>query len=607
MTNNKQNKNGKDKNDENKYLGSITQYSYLIIISLTTILYFQVLLFDFTNYDDHFFRSGSAKLTNLNSAVTESYLEEGVYYRPVVNLSFLIDYQIGGESPFIYHLTNLILHCLASCLIFTLLKKLKLRTRASLCCALLFAVHPLSTNATVWIVGRTDMLAAIFFFTAFIFFINYIEKKKKQILILHGLSLVLASLSKEVAIISPFVMVAYWILFYRNKKSSVDNLLLYAVWTAALIIPLLLKYFTAIPMTDLNITLTNILENIRVIPEIVAKFILPFNLQILPKFDIATTVLGLVVLVFVMFLILLRGRIFDRKKILFGMLWFVVFLLPGMLVVGMSAHVSSGVYTTYDYLDCRAYLPLAGLLISLAAFIPNKTWDKRIIYVTFAAVIVLFSTLTFIYSGNYENPKTFRLSAFDKTLLEDISTFESEAKNKATEEGIKKSKKQDYKGAVEEFNKAIEIDSTDWTLYANRGTYRMRTGDIKGAIEDFSKVIETNSEDDKALFQRGAAKIESYDYKGAVEDFTKVIKIKADSYLAYYQRGLSRYYMEDFQGSIEDCNKVIELNANFGDAYLQKGLSEIGLGQKDAGCNNIYKARELGSKMAQEYILELCQ
>lgn len=83
-------------------------------------------------------------------------------YRPVAALSYAVNYRIGGLDPAGYHAVNIALHAAASGLVFALLWRLTAHPFAALAGGLLFAVHPVHTEAVAWVVGRADVLAALF-------------------------------------------------------------------------------------------------------------------------------------------------------------------------------------------------------------------------------------------------------------------------------------------------------------------------------------------------------------------------------------------------------------------------------------------------------------
>ncbi len=82
-------------------------------------------------------------------------------YRPLVMVTFALNYAVGGLHLFGYHLVNLVLHLAATYVLYSLARRLGLSWGAGLAAAALFAVHPLHTEAVTSIVGRTELLMAL--------------------------------------------------------------------------------------------------------------------------------------------------------------------------------------------------------------------------------------------------------------------------------------------------------------------------------------------------------------------------------------------------------------------------------------------------------------
>ena len=89
-------------------------------------------------------------------------------YRPLTVASFRINYALGELNPWGYHLMNVLLHAVV-CYMFVCLSNMVLKDSiSSLMCGLLFAVHPIHTEAVAGVVGRAESLSAIFFIATFV-------------------------------------------------------------------------------------------------------------------------------------------------------------------------------------------------------------------------------------------------------------------------------------------------------------------------------------------------------------------------------------------------------------------------------------------------------
>jgi protein O-mannosyl-transferase len=87
-------------------------------------------------------------------------------YRPLTMTTFVLDHALWGVVPTGYHLTNLILHLVCVALVFVLAKRALGREGPAAAAALLFGLHPVTSEAWVWINGRSDIVATLFFLGA---------------------------------------------------------------------------------------------------------------------------------------------------------------------------------------------------------------------------------------------------------------------------------------------------------------------------------------------------------------------------------------------------------------------------------------------------------
>ncbi|XP_058831025.1 protein O-mannosyl-transferase Tmtc3-like [Topomyia yanbarensis] len=98
-------------------------------------------------------------------------------YRPLCVLTFRWNYLLHGLEPAGYHLVNVLLHTVVSLMYFRMCATL-LSEVASFAAAMLFAVHPIHTEAVTGVVGRAETLSSVFFLAAFIFYTKATRRKK---------------------------------------------------------------------------------------------------------------------------------------------------------------------------------------------------------------------------------------------------------------------------------------------------------------------------------------------------------------------------------------------------------------------------------------------
>ena len=100
-----------------------------------------------------------------------------VYGRPVLSLSFALNYAVGGAGPGSYHLANACIHAMAALALFGVVRRTlafvpgtfrteRDRVAPAFAAALLWAVHPLQTEAVTYIAQRAESLMGLFYLLA---------------------------------------------------------------------------------------------------------------------------------------------------------------------------------------------------------------------------------------------------------------------------------------------------------------------------------------------------------------------------------------------------------------------------------------------------------
>ncbi len=180
--------------------------------------------------------------------------------------------------------------------------------------------------------------------------------------------------------------------------------------------------------------------------------------------------------------------------------------------------------------------------------------------------------------------------------------------------GWAKEKLGDYSGAIADYTKAIELDTTtkhqysDCSAYIHRGDLKKKLGDNAGAQEDYQKaLIKFDSDTIVNHIYRGDLNQLLGDYTGALSDYTKAIaESESDYVLNYMRRGDLKYELEDYSGAIEDYTKIIQLFPERIDLYNKRAYAKYGIGDKKGACLDWSRAGELGDSSAYERIRKNC-
>src|SRR3989338_1587757 len=132
----------------------------VIFVAFALLLYGRTLPYGFVDWDDGLLITGNLTVqeftfSSIGKAFT-SYDQE--LYIPLTFVSYQLNHVIVGLSPWIYHLTNILLHAANAFLVMLLVSRLAKNSSAGLIAGLLFLVHPLHTEAAVWASARKDVL-----------------------------------------------------------------------------------------------------------------------------------------------------------------------------------------------------------------------------------------------------------------------------------------------------------------------------------------------------------------------------------------------------------------------------------------------------------------
>jgi protein O-mannosyl-transferase len=472
---------------ESKKIDSIPlylKYWKAFFFILIIIVYGQIINFDFVHLDDTKIiidnHNKISALSNIPETFTTQYgFEQGSpYYRPIILISFIIDSQFSGKGPVFYHLSNILFHFLTVCFLFLLLVELKIKKTISFLLAMIFAIHPVLTNAVAWIAGRNDLLACLFSILSFLYFVRFTAKETKQNYILHILFFLFALLSKEVSLILPLLFLIY-IFFYHQvgfKWSYLFKFLL--VWSGLIILFQIIKTNVVNEIGNLTYGIPAVINNIQVIPEILFKIFIPLNISVLPTFTITKSIIGALIFLIILLMPFIKKSI-DKKSYYFGVIWFLIFVLPGLAIY--YADQSS----KFDYLDSRIYLPIIGVLIFSGEVLKDFKIDlekKKQIYIL-GTMIIILSVLTFIQSKKYQNAIVFAESAVLSNpqkpfFYHKLADYYFEVK--------------DYRKAVFYILTAIELDPNNFMYYKNLIIAYSNLKEYDNAINAIYKALKIN-------------------------------------------------------------------------------------------------------------------
>jgi tetratricopeptide (TPR) repeat protein len=584
-----------------------TILSLIIVFCFPVLLYIQTLTFGLVNFDDDSLITDKISfLSDFHNArqvfLTDAFLDKSShFYRPLQSLSYMIDIQIsGGNNAWMYHLTNILFLGLISSLLFVLLRKLMIPSRLAVLSSLLYCSHPLFISNVAWIPARGDLQLMFFSLMTFLFFIEFIRSKKLIYMFLQWIAFTLALFSKETAAFLPLLLIVYYFTFQRERRFEK----IYFLNIGLIIISEIFWFWIRLKAIGdfsnqnevLNVLSKNnevgfmpFIRNLQTVPESLANFFIPFDIDALPTFSVLKTVIGLV-LAILMGILFYKNHQSTRKEKLFAILWFILLLLPTMLFKS----------NFIDYLNHRLFLPMTGILLYTLYVFP-KNWFKadtvKNSWIMIAVIFVL-SSFTIVKSRSYSDPMTFYSSAISQNPNSDFAYIHR---------GYLYETRGRYDKAMDDFTSAIKINPDYAQAYNNRGIVNAYQGLYKEAIADYSKALELDPGIIEAYNNRGLA----YGYLGfhekAIDDYSKVIELKPDVAEAYNNRGMAYGNLGLYNEAITNFTKAISLKPDYAQAYDNRGIAYYRQGILDKACPDFKKAAELGLEDAKINASRFCQ
>lgn len=400
------------------------------------------------------------------------------YYRPLINLTYNIDYKIWGMNPAGFRLTNWILHVLCCFTLYNLIYLFVKNKTWAFWASLLFSIHPANTESVSWVISRNNILVTMFILLCLYFHTLYWERKKLVALPLSLMAFLCALLSKEFGImLLPVLFLLHR--FILKRKSVRDEIINYIPYILLLLIYFVLrKNVVESYVTPFGIS--QVLHNLVMAPYLIVRnlmlIFLPYKLHYL-YISYPDSILGFKVLVsiFVFFMILIViWKMRSQKVILFSCSACFLFLFPVLNIIPSASTVVTLVSLRWLYLPMAFLAPgIADILVH----IPEKY--KRAVFTCLVIITVYLGSYTYMLNKYlWHDEKTFfeqEVIGFDNDFLA------GNLAEKYLEEGK-------FKAAEGLFKIAIDKYKYQVYNYINYSSLLLQTGRPEKAIELLKKV-----------------------------------------------------------------------------------------------------------------------
>jgi len=590
------------------------KYLYIAILFILSFgVYVNTIKNEFV-YDDNdlILRNPQVKKSSVQEIFSTPFWGERKFglWRPITILSFRLNYLMKGFSASLFHLTNIILHSLTVLILYFFLLHMTGKYEVSFVSSLIYAVHPVHTEAVAWIVGRSEILATLFSLLAFLFLIQFHKGKRRwekiTCFLLSGIFFLVSLLSKETGITLPFLYFLYLIIFQREKIKHLKTWtgLIYLLFLSLIYIYIRIKvlggiigpvgeaeYFYQYPPFTPFLTLPLLFF------QYLKLSLFPFSLCVDYTFSPIThlsPLFFLLSIVFLLYIFLIFFTLTRHPLLSFSLSFFLLSLFPYLHIIPIGWLIG----------ERFLYLPTVGICLLMGVGLEKMSFKGR--YLLIFILIFSFSlrtyTRNFIWKNEFtlwkataqDNPDSVRayynLANFygRKGDILQAKKFYAQAHNNT--KGRKKKHFADIynnwglllgkEGKMKEaeilFRKALEINPFLATAYINLGNILISQGRLEEGIKLYKKSVLINPSEPRVyknlswayLKKRDLGKSEEYALK-----FLNDFKDTPHSLRAEVLNYLATIYLlkNNIHQSEEYLKKSIEEDVSFPLSYLNYG------------------------------------
>ena len=475
-------------------------------------------------------------------------------YVPLTFLSFQANFSLVGLHPFLYHLTNLLLHAGSALVIGWIMLQLTGKTFTAAVVALLFAVHPINVEAVAWVSARKDVLSGFFFLLSLALSLRSRHTADPRWYWMSVAAFLLGLLSKASILTLPVILL--FLDEYRGKALTKESLMRTAPYALLSVAFGIVALFGKLAGT--RTIGEKFLVGMQGVPLTLWHVIWPFNYSVLypfagePSFgrlDLLASV-GAVACVSVL-TVLVRRRF---PSVFLGWWWFLALLLPSFLTVEKGQDLVPELSVTSD-----RYAYLAGIGMFLIAAQACHLLERRIrrLGVLLAVgVIAALAVLASLQSLTWTNTPSLMMHAlkhnpdssvahnnlgvfYDANGDADAAFREYEAAVRAGGTGdawfnfgMALAKQRRFPEAITALQNAVAVRPGYGIAHQNLGAFLLDAGDIQASVDHLLIAQSLDPRNVTIYLNLGMALQRGGDVIDAVAAFKRALQLEPGSAFA---------------------------------------------------------------------------
>ncbi|HKQ48894.1 MAG TPA: tetratricopeptide repeat protein [Phycisphaerae bacterium] len=506
--------------------------------------------------------------------------------RPIVDLSLAVNYAISGVKPWSYHALNLVIHVLAALMLFGVVRRTLGRIDAhrlsagalplAFAAALVWAVHPLHTQAVTYVIQRSESMMGLFYLLTLYWFARGAETNWRRWFALSVIACALGMCSKAVMVSAPVVVLLYDRAFFAGNWRDVFrrrwgvHLALAATWSILAVTGVLRGIVETSPEAHVTVgfgvTRSTPVEYALTQAGVILHYLrlaiwphplcLDYAWPITKKFgDAALPLAGIV--------LLLAATIWAwiRRPAL-GFLGAAFFLI--------LAPTSSFVPIQDAAFEHRMYLPLAAIVLLFMVAVAH-----RFLRYEGATTALLVAIAIVLASVTHHRNKLYASSFKMWTDVVFQRPLNVRAYNNMGNALVADGKPRD---AIPVFETALQIGGPNATIHFSYGVALAAVSRTDEAIAQYREALLLFPDFAKAHNNLGQLIAGRRDYEEAMEHFQAALRIDSDYAEARYNLALALNAVGRLGESVEHYRRALNLRPNEAGWHnnLAAALTQIG-------------------------------
>jgi protein O-mannosyl-transferase len=527
-------------------------------------------------------------------------LADYVDWRPILQITYALNYSLGELDPHGFHLFNLFCHIASAILLYLIVTETDhllsgdcpwRMPEAGIVAAAVFAVHPANSEVVNYIWARSALLAAFFYLMAFYCFLRGPLGENKEPNPLWHLACVSSYIfglaTKATVITLPATLVLCEFLFSLSSRSSPIKFFVFEPSRLKKYIPLVTVSIGYIVLRAIILpenflgqfrsreisSLTYLFSSFRAWVYYLRLFLWPARLLVnfhgfgwsyyLWDYRVLLS-LGIIIVILSLAWWIRR----SDPLISFFIFWFFIALFPETSFIPFTEPING----------YRPYLAYAGLsvlfsILSLKGSLwlwnrmrlaPKKVSSRFLIVYSIAVGIILSVLTVATIRRNLDWRDEF-------SLWSDV--LKKDPTNPRAHMSLGRSflERENYQRAAEMLGKAVLLSPKDGHGYLLRGYLNLTLDRDDEALEDLTKAVELQPRSAYNFFYRAEAYAKIGQYEKALSDYQRALSLKPIFTDAYFGMGMLHWERKKIAEATEACTKILEIDWHDGRAYTCLG------------------------------------